>query len=377
MKRNRVIINLIVLAILAGAVLIAYLYIQSKPEPRKRAKAASTLSIKASKEKVADFPITISYPARVASQDVVALGVEVGGRIERGDVALKQGETFKKGELLFSINRDDINARLMSAKSKFLTTISQVLPDINLDLNDEYSKWNNFFNSISLEKKMPPLPEINGSKERVYIASNNIISQYYDIISLEISLDKHEVYAPFDGVFTSVTKEVGAIVSANSQLGTISSTNRLEVVVAVSLEDVGRIKEGDEAEVISRMDDKFKGAVKRVSSYVEPRTQMVDVYVHIFDSEKNIIEGEMVDVNLSAGTLTNVIKIPNEAIANNGVIYLIDSENSLRSKNVNIEYEIGEWTYISGVDDNSVIVQESIITPVEGMKVNIIDIHIE
>ncbi len=373
--KNKIITNIAIAIILLVAIGIAYSYVQSKPTPRKSPQKKSLLSVKAYTEDVSDFPITVVYPARVTSQEVVALGVEVGGKIERGNVALKQGETFKKGDLLFSINKDDINAKLKSQKSKLITTLSQALPDIKYDLAGEYDKWQKFFNSISLDDELPPLPEIKDSKEKVYVASKGVLSQYYDIASDEIAHDKHNIYAPFDGVFRSVDKEVGAILSPNAQVGIISSTNRLEVVAGVSLADVVRMNEGDSAVVKARTGEEFRGEITRVSSYVDPKTQMVDVYVNIFDSERRIIEGEMVDIYLSAGILEDVIMIPIDAIAKGNKIYTVSDDNKLYSKDISLVYELGEWAYIKGVNDKTTIVQESIITPSEGMQVNIINEH--
>ncbi len=374
--KSRLIAALTIVAILAGAVIIAQLFINTKPEVRKRPSNATTISLKGFKEQPGTFPISLNYPGRVVSQDVVALGVEVGGKIERGAIPLKEGETFTKGELLFSINRDDINSRLISAKSKFLTTLSQVLPDIKYDMPNEYQKWESYFNSIDLNKLTPELPAIGSNKERVYIAANNIISQYYDIHTQEIELSKHDIYAPFDGVFTDVSKEVGAIVSQNAQIGVITSTKHLEVKAAVVIDEVSRISEGSEAIVSARTGEKVTGKISRISSYVDSRTQMVDVYVHIDNKEGKLFEGEMVDVSLSAGNLEGVIEIPNEALAQDNVIYVIDSESKLQSKKVTVEFELGDWVYISGITGNDIVVQESIITPIIGSTITVINQHI-
>ncbi len=208
------------------------------------------------------------------------------------------------------------------------------------------------------------------------MATNCVLSKYYDIVSQEIDLSRHTIYAPFDGVFTEVSKEVGAILSQNEEVGTISSTDHLEVIVAVSLTNIARINDGDSATVKSRNGESFKGVVKRIATYVDQQTQMVDVYIHIFDPERKIISGEMVDVELSAGVLKDVVKLPIEALANDDKIYYIDKDKKMYSLPVKVEYELGEWAYIKGIEDNTLIVQESIITPVEGTLVNVINNHI-
>lgn len=375
--KKKVISNLIVLAILLGSAAIAYLYIVNKPEVKKSPKAQTILSMKVAKEKVGEFPIEVDYPARVSSQDIVSLGVEVSGKIDKGEVYLKEGATFRKGDLLFSVNQDDINTQLKSDKSKFLTLMSQVLPDIKLDYSSEYEKWNSFFNSIEIDKPLPELPVFSNNKERVFIAAKEIVPSYYDIETKEILKSKHKIYAPFNGVFTTVSKEVGTIVNSGTVVGIISSTDNLDIVAGVSIEDAARFTLGDNAKVIARDGEEFVGKIKRISSYVNKSTQMVDVYINLHEPTKKIIEGEMIDVIIPAGRLKDVIKLPVEAVGNNGRIYGVNDESKLYYIDAKVEYEIGEWAYLSGVKDGLNIIQESVITAYEGLPVNILDEHID
>lgn len=375
--KKKIISNLIILVILLGSAAIAYLYIASKPEVKKSPKAQSIISMKVAKEAVGEFPIEVDYPARVSSQDILSLGVEVSGKIDKGEVYLKEGASFRKGDLLFSVNEEDIHTQLKSDKSKFLTLVSQVLPDINLDYPTEYEKWNEFFNSIEIDKPLPNLPTFSNNKERVFIAAKEIVPNYYDIETKEILKSKHKIYAPFNGVFTTVSKEVGTIVNSGTVVGVISSTDNLDIVAGVSIEDAARITLGENAKVIARDGEMFTGKIKRISSYVNKSTQMVDVYINLYEPTKKIIEGEMIDVIIPAGKLNGVIKLPIEAVGNNGRIYGVDSDSKLYYIDAKVEYEIGEWAYLSGVKDGLDIIQESVITAYEGLPINILEQHID
>ncbi|MEG0500435.1 MAG: efflux RND transporter periplasmic adaptor subunit, partial [Rikenellaceae bacterium] len=346
-------------------------------ESKKSPKTVQIISVKAFEETPSDYNLTVSYPARVVSQDMITLGVEVTGKIERGDVPLKTGQTFRKGDLLFGINKDDVTAKLISAKSKYITMLSQVLPDINVDFKSEYPKWEKFFNEITLEGKLPKMPAFGSSKEKVYVAAKGILSAYYDIVSQEITATKHNIYAPFNGIFTSITKEVGAIASANSQVGTISATDNLDIVASVMQTEANRIRLSGTATVLSRDGKEFSGKVTRISSYVDSKTQMVDVYINIHEPSRSIIEGEMVSVTIPIGVVKNVIQLPVEAVSNNSMVYGVDNENKIYFIPVKVEYQYGEWAYISGIQPGAKILQESLITPVKGMQVNVIDQHIQ
>ena len=371
------IVTAIVIAILLGSGILAYSLINAKPEARKRKTKITKLGVKAHQEEAATYSLEVDYPARVRAQEEVALGVEVSGKIEKGDIPLKTGQPFKTGDLLFSINNSDITAKLIASKSEFMTTLSRVLPDIQIDFKSEYPKWIAFFDQVSFDKPLPALPKLKSSKEKVYMASKGLVSEYYDINALEILADRHFIRAPFNGAFTSVTKEVGAIATANSQLGKISSTDNLEVVASVTEEDAGKMEIGDQALIKARDSKEFQGKISRISSYLEDKTQMVNVYISLYEPTRAVIEGEMLEVVIPIGEVKDVIKLPFDAVGTNDMVYGIDENNKVYAIQAKLEYVDGEWAYLSDVPNGKLIIQESLLSPVMGVEVHVLSEHID
>jgi multidrug resistance efflux pump len=189
--------------------------------------------VKAEKAELVETESNMTYRGRVTAFDNVSLAAEVQGKIMRGDVRFKAGESFNKGDTLIKIYSRDVEATLKSGKSSLLQTISTILPDIKVDFPLEYEKWNSFFNDIDTENPLPHLPPINSNKEKVFLSANNVLSSYYDLQQQEINLLRYTIKAPFDGSFTSVSKEIGAIASPGSELATIIRSDKLEITVPV------------------------------------------------------------------------------------------------------------------------------------------------
>ena len=232
--KTKIIKAIVIVAILVGSVVVANVLIKTKPITKIRKAEELVINVKQYEVENKDYDVIVDYPARVAAKYVVKLGVQVSGRILPSDVPLKVGQHFKKGDLLVNIYDEDIRASLISQKSQFLNTLAKSLPDIKIDFSSEYAKWSSFFENIILDEPLPKLPATNSLKEKVYLSAKGIISNYYTIQQSQIILDKYELYAPFDGVFRDVNKEVGSMSSAGSDIGTITSTGNLELVVGVS-----------------------------------------------------------------------------------------------------------------------------------------------
>ena len=75
---------------------------------------------------------------RVVSGNDVLLVSEAAGKIEQGEVRLKKGTSFKKGQLLATIYKDEAELALKARISKFMNALTNILPDMKVDFPDEY-----------------------------------------------------------------------------------------------------------------------------------------------------------------------------------------------------------------------------------------------
>jgi len=143
---------------------------------------------------------------------------ETSGKIEQGEVALRKGTSFRKGELLATIYKDEAELALKARKSRFLTTITTMLPDMKVDYSGNYEAFRGFFNSIDMDEDLPELPEVNSEKLKIFLARRNVLSEYYGIKQDEKRLSRHSLYAPFNGTFARVNFEAGAYINTGGQL---------------------------------------------------------------------------------------------------------------------------------------------------------------
>lgn len=371
MKR-KIFIALIVTAIVVVSSIIAFVLIKTKPIPPVNVPEATTIKVKEYVVKNGNYSVDLTYSAKVLSQEIVKLGVQVSGKIEMGKVPLKVGQHFKKGDLLVKIYDEDAIANVKAQKSNYLTTIAKSLPDIKIDFPEEFNKWSKFFEEIDLDKKLPELPKINSTKEKVYLSAKNIISNYYSIKQLEIVLDRYSIYAPFNGVFKEVTKEVGAIVAANGEIGTIISTDNLELSLGVSPEEAKMLKVGDAVTVLLKDDKNQHGKIVRISPMVDPKTHRVMIYVLMNQSSDGIIEGQMVNSTIKINNINSVIRVPREIISKKNQIYQI-IDNKIYPIDINIVINAKQYSYLSGIEEGIHIVYESLVDPKYGTEIKVIE----
>lgn len=368
--KKRILTVSVIIVLIAGALTTYNALVASKPIPQKKTMIKNTVGVKSQIVSYTDVEAPITYPGRVASREVVKLGAEVTGRIMAGDIPLKAGQTFRKGQVLIRIFSEDVNASLMAQKSSFLNRLALALPDIRIDYPTEYEKWNQFFRALNLEEPLPQLPVINTDKEKVFLAAKNLLSDYYSLVQQEIKLTKYVIRAPFNGTFTDVKKEVGAIASPGGELGTIISTQQMEIVVPVIPADVQWIKTGTNVVIHSGEAEKIKGNVTRRARYVDPTTQSVNIYVSV-QSPEAILNGQFLNVEFPAGKLKHVVELPREALVNGSQVYQV-KEAKIYPLKVTVVRQNDDVVYLTDLPENTRIVTESMMNAYPGMEVNLL-----
>ncbi len=366
--RSKILYTVVGITILILSVFITGKLIMNKPVPKKSDQAQSLLNVKAKLAENTNYDSNVKYRGRISSYENISLSTEVTGKIIQGDVPFKTGQDFKTNDLLIQIYNEDVKAALMSGKSSFMRTLSAILPDISIDFPEEYNKWKEFFSLVRVDKDLPELPETKTEQEQIFLASKGVLTEYYGLCQQEINLKKYAIYAPFNGSFKNVSREIGAVASMGAELASIIRTDKLEVIVPVLPEDAKWIKPGNPVNLIGINETKT-GKISRIADFVDASTQSVNIYIDYYpNGDNSFLEGEFIDVEFKISKKVTGIMIPREALLNNNQVYIID-DGVLKLIPVKVERSLDDHFIISGISDSEIIVIESLADVKEGTKV--------
>jgi len=329
--------------------------------------------VKAESVKYNNVFTSIEAMGRVASQTEVVLIAEVRGKIITGDIDFKIGESFKKGDLLIKLDETIELFNMKSRKSTFLNNVASILPDLKSTLPESYSKWNSFLNLIDIDKELPELPKMDSAQERIFMASRNILTNYYSIKSAEANFESYRIYAPFDGTITEVNLEKGAIANPGTKLGKIINTVNLELEVPVDLDDSKWLKEGQKVKVFN--DDKtskFVGKIVRKSQDINPNTQSINIYVSLNSSKNNpIYKGEYFTAVFDGIKISNVMEITRSAVFNQNMVFTVEN-GLLVKRTINVKKVNKDKLYFTGLTEGLNVVSEPLINASENSSVKIL-----
>lgn len=358
--KNKLLYVATVIGVIVVALGISSYLLNSRPEPRQDAKKHTTMTVKAEKVAYKDIKTSMKYRGRVTAFNNVDLTAEVSGRLLQGDIRFKEGETFKKNDVIVRIFKEDKVAAYKANISSFLQSLANILPDIKIDYSDEYEKWNNFFVAIDPEKELPQLPQIETNQEKVFLSANNVLTQYYNLQNQQIELTKYTIIAPFDGVLKVVNKEIGSAANTGSTLATLIRSDKYEIIAPVFSNDIKWINKGDAVTLTDKYNDEEQVIVSRIAGFVDEETQSVNVYLtyNVSGSKTHLLEGEFVDITFKGNDITGV-EIPREAVVNGSFVYTL-KDGALEKKEVTVVRSLNDTYVISGVEEGLTIVTESL-----------------
>ena len=248
--------------------------------------------------KKADITEKVSASGKVQPELEVKISADVSGEII--ELAVREGDSVKKGQLLFRIRPDNYQSFLDRARAA-LNTAKANYAQAKASLAQANARFvrtrlDHDRNRKLYDQKVIPESDWENSKANFEVAENeleaaksNAESARFGIQNAEANLKdaaenlrKTTVYAPMGGIISRLNVEQGERVVGTAQMsGTevlrIANLRSMEVEVEVNENDIVRIQLGDSAEVevdsYAYLRRKFKGVVTSIAnSAVETAT---------------------------------------------------------------------------------------------------------
>ena len=356
-KSTKIYLPIIIVA--ASFLLMLVLMNLKSDTPRKipeiRAKLVETKIVELSQ-----VPSNITAYGRVTSTQPIQLYSEVTGIMERGEVPFKPAQSFSRGDLLLKIDDRQAKLNINSAKSDLLNALANVLPEIKLDFPDEYQVWEDYFNTCKFDQKTPELPDTENQRIKLFLSRYNVYSLYFKVRNLEITLEKHYFYAPFDGSIISTGMRVGSNVRVNSLLAEIINLEQLEVELQVSVADIAWLDRMQQVTFTSsEFPGQWTGKILRIGSDIDDQTQTVKVYASLDDNLKaSLLNGVFLQAKIPGEIIDHAVVVPRKALYDEKYVYIIVDGRLERREIVILRQEVNTVIANGGLENGDILVVE-------------------
>ncbi len=394
-SRTRQILRVIApLLILGGGIGLASLLFASREEPEKSDPEQKAVLVETRTVERGTHRIDVDAQGTVVPARQVQLNPQVSGRLVDVHDNLQTGGLVRKGETLAQIDRSDYaltveqrETNLAEAKANLdIEQGQQVIAKEEWELFQQQVESADIDSSLALRK-----PQLQQARVRVEAAEANLKQA-------QLNLSRTAVEAPFNAVVRDESSEIGQLVNAQTSLATLVGTDEFWVRVSIPVERIPDISipgvnatEGSPVDIrysIGRKTIERQGRVLRLQSDLDPQGRMARLLVTVDDplqletldeAQKTdptagtrgipLLLDAYVDVHIRGSRTEPLIEVPRQAIRNGDQAYVVDDDDTLDIRSVEIAARRPDTLLIrSGVNDGDPLVLSPIASPIQGMS---------
>jgi len=298
---------------------------------------------------------TVAASGKIQPETEVVISSDVSGEII--EMAVREGDQVKTGDLLLKINPDLVESALSRVEAA-LSTSKANLKGAEARLEQSKSQFENAQASFGRNETLykdkvisqaefdqakanfeVAKSDVDAAEESVQASRFNVKSNEASLKEARENLGRTSIYSPMDGTITALNKEkgervVGTAQMAGTEIMTVSDLSVMEVAVEVNENDIVRVHLGDttEIEVDAYLGEEFKGVVTEIANsanvtgFNADQVTNFDVKIRMLQSSyEDLIEdkaanispfrpGMSATVDIRTMTVRDVLTVPIQAV---------------------------------------------------------------
>ena len=379
---------LLPIGVLLVAVAVAAVFIGNRRTLPQRVPESPPISVRVIAVDPGPARLRVHAQGTVSPRTESDLVPEVSGNVVWMSPSLVSGGYFTVGEPLLRIDQRDYKA----AVDRAAASLEGARADQEL-ARFEYDRAVDLFGRSLISKA-----DLDSTERAKRVADARLTDAELVLESARRDLGRTEITAPFSGLVRTEQVDLGQFVSRGAAIARIYATDYLEVRLPIADQELAFLniplsRRGEfdpEVAPAVALSAEFAGQKQvwnarlvRTEAEIDPGTRMVyaiarlDADSHESDAGIAPPVGLFVQAEIAGLELDNVVVLPRSALRNGEYVLVVDSENRVSSRRVDVLRVYRDDVYITGGLNAGDLVSVSMLqTVVEGMRVQPIDSEI-
>jgi RND family efflux transporter MFP subunit len=328
----------------------------------------------------ANVQMTAMTHGTVRPRSQTDLIAEVSGRVIAISDDLVSGGFFTKGQMLFSIDALDYQVALEQAKAGQARAVSELA-----NASKAYARQQDLAKRQSASES-----QHDDALNRLRVAEATRREARARVAKATRDMARTKVTAPYDGRVRSEQLDIGQFVNRGVSVATIYATDFAEVRLPIHDEELAFLDlplstsgKNLDGQVITRLKARFagevhewEGTIVRTEGEIDAKTRMVQLVARIadpyaaFSGKPPLAVGLFVEAEILGKELPAVVILPREAIRSNDQVYIVNSQNRLELRKLEILKRVGNQVYVAaGLTRGDVVCITNLTDAIPGMLV--------
>jgi RND family efflux transporter MFP subunit len=379
---NTAIKAIITIIVLLAAVAAAAGIIMSRPTPEQLTVSETTSAIRAMTVAKESLRLKIRSEGTVTPKTQTNLIPEIKGRVTWISPNLVVGGYFRAGDLLITIDAADYEARTGLAQAQLLRAGAEL----------EHKRFEFRRLQTLIKDNLVSQSNLENASRAHKIAKANVIESKINLAQAERDLSRTKITAPFEGMVRTESIDVGQFVQQGAPVASIYASDAVEVrlpIVNAQLAylDPANLQRGELDPATAPMIRLtawyagtafvWRGQLARTEGEIDAQSRMITAVARVTQDNQSpdvppLQVGAFVAAEIEGQYLDNIVRLPRAALRPNSQVLIIDGDNRLRFRAVNVLRLENDFVIIdSGLESGEVVNLSPIQTVVDGMRVSL------
>jgi len=323
-----------------------------------------------------DMPVLVRTIGTVRANATVQIKSRIDGQII--EVAFREGQLVKEGDLLFRIDPKPYEAALREAEAALARDEAQ-LTNARLNLNRA---------NLLMKKGYTSVQARDAAAAEAKALAGSVAGDRAAVDRAKLQLDYTEIKSPIDGKTGSVLVDKGNLVKANDTASLVVVTQLQPVKISFALPQQNlpqlqaRIRDKalfallDHQDVSGKNDEPaIQAPVDFISNEVDAASGTIELRATYDNPQFRLVPGEFVDVNVRLADLNRAMVVPREAV-NTGqdgrYIYVVKTDSTIEMRSVKVLNESDALMAIDNVKIGEQVVTDGQVNLRPGIAVKIL-----
>lgn len=360
---------LIGLVILSAALGTAIFIVRGKEEPKAETPPPQLLAVRILTVQKQDVPLEVPSQGVVEPWSEARLASEVAGRVVSISPNLEVGADVASGEFLVQIDPTDYEAALQEAKARVADAKLAVANEeaAAAQAMRDWKRLGTGGEPPPLAARIPQLEAARGALKAAEAA----------VQRAETNLRRTRITAPFEGRISAKLVEVGTVVAPGTPVAEMFATSTYKVRLPLSLDDSARVFRPDgrppkitltssAGGLTANWTARFvrsEGEVDRRSRSIYFVAEVAPEGITTGGMKVPLLPGIFLQANIEGQTIPDAVVVPRQAFPDQGHVLVLDEDNILHRRDVQIAWAGRRHVVVSGGLENG---ERVCLTTVEG-----------
>jgi len=379
MKNSMLVKSGIPLFIVLIAFVAAAVMIKSRKPPEQVPVEIPAFLVDAKEVNSEQVSFIVKSQGNVVPRNKTTLSAQVSGQVVSLSDVFIAGGTFKKGDVLATLEQDDYRTDLKLAEAELAQAKAALQEEIARGKVAE-QEWR------SVSSVAPP--ELGLRKPQLAKEQANVKASEAKLERAKRNLERTKITAPYNGIVVERNIDLGQFVAAGTMLGTVYSTDTAEVRLPIPDSDLMFVdiagQSSDSAPVflsasVGGIKRTWQGKLVRSEGILDTNSRVVYAIVEVQDPYNlksshgaPLRFGQFVEAEITSRQNEALIVLPRSILRLDNTVLTVNDNREIDIKSVEVARTTAKEVFIrSGLEAGDLVVNSAVPNPYNGMKVRL------